>query len=44
MLKVAAKTVHSAQYTVLNFAAAVIIKKEFYETLANIRELKPATV
>ena len=44
MLKVAAKAVHSARYTIFKLCSSCPYKKEYYQTLANIRGLKPAAV
>ena len=41
LLKVAAKVVHSARYTVFKLCSSCPYRKEFYETLANIRGLQP---
>ena len=41
LLKVAAKVVHSARYTVFKLCSSCPYKKEFYETLANIWGLQP---
>ena len=41
MLKVAAKIVHSARYTVFKLCSSCPYKREFYETLSNIRQLQP---
>ena len=39
LLKVAAKVVHSARYTVFKLCSSCPYKKEFYETLSNIQGL-----
>lgn len=41
LLRIAAKAVHSARYIVFKLCSSCPYKKEFYETLANIRELQP---
>ena len=41
LLKVAAKVVHSARYTVFKLCSSCPYKKEFYETLSNIQGLRP---
>ena len=41
LLKIAAKTVHSARYIIFKLCSSCPYKKEFYETLSNIRKLKP---
>lgn len=41
LLKVAAKVVHSARYTIFKLCSSCPYKKEFYDTLANISGLKP---
>ncbi len=41
LLKIAAKAVRSARYIVLKLCSSCPYKKEFYETLANIRTLQP---
>ena len=41
LLKVAAKVVHSARYTVFKLCSSCPYKKEFHETLSNIRGLQP---
>lgn len=41
LLKIAAKAVHSARYIVFKLCSSCPYKKEFYETLLNIRELQP---
>ena len=41
LLKVAAKVVHSARYTVFKLCSSCPYRKKFYETLANIRGLQP---
>ena len=41
LLKVAAKAVHSARYIVFKLCSSCPYKKEFYETLSNIRRLQP---
>ena len=41
LLKVAAKVVHSARYTVFKLCSSCPYKKEFYETLSNIQRLQP---
>ena len=41
LLKVAAKVVHSARYTVFKLCSSCPYKKEFYETLSNIQGLQP---
>lgn len=40
LLKIAAKAVRSARYIVFKLCSSCPYKKEFYETLANIRELQ----
>ena len=40
LLKVAAKAVHSARYIVFKLCSSFPYKKEFYETLSNIRNLQ----
>ena len=40
MLKVAAKVVHSARYTIFKLCSSFPYKDEFYETLGNIRNLQ----
>ena len=41
LLKIAAKAVHSARYIVFKLCSSCPYKREFYETLANIRRLQP---
>lgn len=41
LLKIAAKAVRSARYIVFKLCSSCPYKKEFYETLANIRGLQP---
>lgn len=41
LLKVAAKVVHSARYNIFKLCSSCPYKQEFYETLSNIRSLKP---
>lgn len=41
LLKVAAKAVHSARYIVFKLCSSCPYKREFYETLSNIRQLQP---
>lgn len=41
LLKIAAKAVHSARYIVFKLCSSCPYKKEFYETLSNIRRLQP---
>ena len=41
LLKVAARAVHSARYTVFKLCSSCPYKQEFYETLANIWKLQP---
>ncbi len=41
MLKVAAKIVHSARYTVFKLCSSCPYKQEYYDTLENIRNLRP---
>ena len=41
LLKIAAKAVHSARYTVFKLCSSCPYKKEFYETLSNIWKLQP---
>ena len=41
LLKVAAKAVHSARYIVFKLCSSCPYKREFYETLSNIRQLHP---
>ena len=40
MLKVAAKVVHTARYTIFKLCSSFPYKNEFYETLENIRRLR----
>ncbi|MDY6334877.1 MAG: IS1380 family transposase [Lachnospiraceae bacterium] len=40
LLKIAAKAVHSARYIVFRLCSSCPYKKEFYETLLNIRQLQ----
>ena len=40
-LKAAAKAVHSARYIVFKLCSSCPYKREFYETLSNIRQLQP---
>lgn len=42
LLKIAARAVHSAGYITFKLCSSCPYKKEFFETLANIRALKPA--
>ena len=41
LLKIAAKAAHSARYIVFKLCSSCPYKKEFYETLSNIRNLQP---
>ena len=41
LLKVAARAIHTARYTVFKLCSSCPYKKEFYETLDNIRGLQP---
>lgn len=41
LLKVAAKVVHSARYTIFKLCSSCPYKQEFYQTLSNIQELRP---
>ena len=41
LLKVAAKVVHTARYTIFKLCSSCLYKKEFYETISNIRKLSP---
>lgn len=41
LLKIAAKVVHSARYTIFKLCSSCPYKDEFYETLKNIRSLQP---
>lgn len=41
LLKIAAKAVHSARYIVFKLCSSCPYKREFYETLSNIRKLRP---
>lgn len=41
LLKIAAKAVHSARYTIFKLCSSCPYKDEFYETLENIRSLPP---
>lgn len=41
MLKVAAKIVHSARYTVFKLCSSCPYKQEYYDSLENIRNLRP---
>lgn len=41
MLKVAAKIVHSARYTVFKLCSSCPYKQEYYDALENIRNLRP---
>ena len=41
LLKIAAKVVHSARYTIFKLCSGCPYKDEFYETLENIRNLQP---
>ena len=41
MLKIAARVVKSARYKYFKLCSSCSYKKEFYETLENIRELQP---
>lgn len=42
LLKIAARAVYSAEYITYNLCSSCPYKEEFFETLANIRPLKPA--
>ena len=42
LLKIAARVVHSAGYITFKLCSSCPYKKEFFETLANIRNLKAA--
>ena len=42
LLKIAARAVHSAGYITFKLCSSCPYKEEFFETLANIRALKPA--
>ena len=44
LLKIAAKVVHSAVYITFKLCSSCPYKEEFFETLANIRALKPAVL
>ena len=39
LLKVAAKVVHTARYTIFKLCSSCLYEKEFYETISNIRKL-----
>ena len=41
LLKIAAKAVHSARYTIFKLCSSCPYKNEFYETLENIHRLRP---
>ena len=41
LMKVAARVVRSARYKVFKLCSSCPYKKEFYETLQNIRRLQP---
>ena len=41
LLKIAAKAVHSARYIIFKLCSSCPYKKEFNETLLNIRQLQP---
>jgi len=41
LLRIAAKVVHSARYTIFKLCSSCPYKSEFYETLENIRNLQP---
>ena len=41
LLKVAARAVHSARYTIFKLCSSCPYKKEFYDTLSNIGALQP---
>ena len=41
LLKIAAKAVRSARYIVFKLCSSCPYKQEFYDTLSNIRQLKP---
>lgn len=41
LLKIAAKVVHSARYTIFKLCSSCPYKNEFYEILENIRQLQP---
>ena len=41
LLKVATKVVHTARYTIFKLCSSCPYKKEFYETISNIRKLSP---
>lgn len=41
LLKIAARAVHSARYTTFKLCSSCPYKREFYETLQNIRGLRP---
>lgn len=41
LLKIAAKVVHSARYTIFKLCSSCPYKDEFFETLENIRNLQP---
>ena len=41
LLKIAAKVIHSARYIVFKLCSSCPYKDEFYETLKNIRQLRP---
>ena len=41
LLKIAAKAVYSARYTTFKLCSSCPYKREFYETLENIRKLQP---
>jgi hypothetical protein len=42
LLKIAARAVHSAGYITFKLCSSCPYKEEFFETLTNIRALKPA--
>ena len=44
LLKIAARVVYSAQYTTFKLYISCLCKKEFYETLQNIRGLQPVGI
>ena len=41
LLKVAARAIHSARYTIFKLCSSCPYQKEFYETLSNIWRLQP---
>ena len=41
LLKVAAKVIHSSRYVIFKLCSSCPYKKEFYDTLSNIRQLQP---